>query len=87
MPTRETVTAAGGEHRFQCGARGLRFGKLLGAVRVQLRRVDVAQPHFGADIEPRPHLHARLEGVAVDDADDLSGITELRIELPQWCQR
>jgi hypothetical protein len=45
---------------------GLGHGPLRRTLRPQFGRIDAAQPDLGGDVEARPDMDARLEGVAVD---------------------
>jgi len=37
----------------------------------QFRGIDAAQPHLGGDFDAGPHMHARLERVAVEHAQHI----------------
>jgi hypothetical protein len=54
--------------------RGFRSLALLEATRMELGRIDAAQPHLGCDIESGPEPHARFERIAVQHAQQLGRV-------------
>jgi hypothetical protein len=56
------------QHLAQSIPRCLGLDALLRAPRPEFGGVDAAQPHLGGDVESRPYMYPRLEGIAVDHA-------------------